>query len=82
MDHSQQNIYLKNEAWIGRPKPDQGMRHPPFMFSFIGRNGIFNTLDNPSSRICVPNKSKDIVVNVFYFDNKNKWIKNINKTYL
>ena len=58
------------------------MRHPPFMFSFIGRNGIFNTLDNPSSRICVPNKSKDIVVNVFYFDNRNKWIKNINKAYL
>ena len=35
-------------------------------------SGSFNTLDDRSGRICVANKSKDINVNVFRTDNKNK----------
>ena len=41
------------------------MRYYPFMVNLDRCNGSCNFLDDPSGRICVPNKADDINLNVF-----------------
>ena len=44
---------------------NEGLHHYPFMASLDKCNGSCNTLDDPSCRICVPNKTKHVNLNVF-----------------
>ena len=41
------------------------MRYYPFMVNLDRCNGSCSFLDDPSGRICVPNKTDDINLNVF-----------------
>ena len=42
------------------------------MISLDRCNGSCNTPDDPSGRICLPNKTEDENLNVIKYDNKNK----------
>ena len=58
-----------NEPCLARPtfinlNPIK-LPYNPFMSSIDRCNGSFNTFDDPSGRICVPNKTEDINLNVF-----------------
>ena len=61
-------ISLINEPCIARPtltdlKPDehnQGLCHYPFIVSLDICDGSGEAPDDPSSRICVPNKTEDV----------------------
>ena len=44
---------------------NRGLRYSPFMVNLHRCNGSFNTLDDPSGRIRVPNKTKEVNLNVF-----------------
>ena len=44
---------------------NQGLCYYPFMTKLDRRNESCNTLDDPSSRICVASKTDDINLNVF-----------------
>ena len=44
---------------------DQGSCHSPFMLGLDRCNGSCNTPDHLSTRICVPNKTEDLNLNVF-----------------
>ena len=66
-------ISLNNQPFINRPtitdlnldEHDQGLCHYPFML-ILGRcNGNCNAPNHLSSRICVPNKTEDLNLNVF-----------------
>ena len=46
-------------------KYNQGLRYYPFIVNLDRCNGSCNFLDDPSGRICVPNKADDINLNVF-----------------
>lgn len=46
-------------------KLHQGLCYQPFMVSLGGCHGGCNSIDDPSSRICVPNKTKDTNLKVF-----------------
>ena len=41
------------------------MHYYPFAVNLGRCNGSCNTLDGPSSRICVPNKTEDVDLNAF-----------------
>ena len=64
---------LNNQPCIARPtltdlnsdEYNQVLSYYPFMVNLDRCNGICNTFDDPSSRICVPNKTADVNVNVF-----------------
>ena len=47
---------------------------------FYKCNRSSNTLSEISARICVPNKTKDVNLSFFKFDNKKDETKNIKKT--
>ena len=40
-------------------------RYYPFMFNLDRYNGSFNTLDDPSDKICFPNETEDINLSAF-----------------
>ena len=46
-------------------KYNQRLCYYPFKVSLDRCNGSFNTLDDPSSKICVSNKANDVNLNVF-----------------
>ena len=46
-------------------KYEQGLRYYPFMANLYRCNGICNTLNDPSSTICVTNKRQNAQLNVF-----------------
>ena len=41
------------------------LHYCPHMISLDGFNGSYNTLDNPSGRLCILNKTENANVNVF-----------------
>lgn len=43
----------------------RGLCYQPFMVSLGGCHGSWNSIDDPSNRICVPNKTKDINLKLF-----------------
>ena len=58
-----------NEPCLARPtlinlNPIK-LPYDPFMSSIDRCNGSFNTFDDASGRICVPNKTEDVNLNVF-----------------
>ena len=82
---------LNNKPCMTRPtlinlNPDeynQVLHYYPFILDLDRCNGSCNSLDDTSGRICVPNKVEVVNLSVFYiYNNKNKRIKNINKTYI
>ena len=44
---------------------DQGLQYYPFMDNLDRCNRSCNTFDDPSARICVPNKKEIVDINVF-----------------
>ena len=44
---------------------DNGLCYNPYMVNLDRCNKSCNTFDNPSGRICVPNKTKSINISVF-----------------
>ena len=66
-------IYLNNQPSMARPaltdlNPDehnQGLYHYLFKVNLGGSNGSCNTLDELSTKIYVPNKTKDVNSNAF-----------------
>ena len=63
-----QNASLKNKPELidlNLDEHNQGLCHYPFIISLDRCNGIYNTVDNPSSRICVLNKTEDASLKVF-----------------
>ena len=64
---------LNNQLCITRPtlidlnsdEYNQGLRYYSFIINLNRCNGSCNTLDKPSSRMCIANKTKDINLNVF-----------------
>ena len=62
-----------NQPCTARPtfidsNPDehnQGLRYYPFIINLDRCNGSCNTLDNPSGRICGPNKTEKVNLNAF-----------------
>ena len=83
-------ISLNNQTGKTRPvlivlnsvEYNEGLHYYPFRVNSDRSNGDYNSLDDPSGSRCVPNKTGDTNVCVFKCDNKNEWIKNINKTYI
>ena len=74
---------LNNELFLAIPtlinlNPNK-LHYYPFMVNANRLNGSCNTFDDPYGGICVSNKTEDGKLNCF--DNKNKLIENINKTY-
>ena len=63
--------------------PDEyikGLHYYPFAVNLDRYNGNCNTLDHPSYKICVPNKTKDLNLHVFNMItgiNESKTIKHI-----
>ena len=65
-------ISLNNQPSINRPalinlnpnKTRQGLHHYPFIVSLDRCKGRCNTIDDPSSKICVPNKTEDVTLKV------------------
>ena len=52
----------------------------PFMISLDKCNGSYNVVDNLSTKICVPNETKDVNVKVFNMIariNQKRWVKRI-----
>ena len=49
------------------------------MISLDRCNGSFNSLDGPSGRICFPNKTKDVSLNVFNMKTRINEAKNLTK---
>ena len=62
-------MFLNNEPCLARPiligSNPYELHYYPFMISLDGCNGNCNTLDDPSVRICVSNKTKDLSLNIF-----------------
>ena len=62
-------ISLNNEPCLSRPAlfdlNSSELYYYPFMVSLDRCNGSCNTLDDLSSRIYVPNKVKDVNLNIF-----------------
>ena len=48
------------------------LHYYPFIIRLDICNGSCNTLDDSSGRIYFPNKTEDVNLNVFKYDNKNK----------
>ena len=46
------------------------LKYYPFMISLDKCSGIFNSGNDLSTKICVPNKTKDLNVNMFFDNNK------------
>ena len=70
-----------NPPTISSLHPDeysQELRYCPFAVNINRCFRSFNAVDDLSSRVCVPDKTEEICM--FLIDNKNKQIKNINKT--
>ena len=44
---------------------NQGLRYYPLMFNLDWCNGICNTSNDPSDKICVQNKTEDVNLSVF-----------------
>ena len=57
----------------------QGLRYYPLAVNLDRCDWSCNTLNDTSGRICVPKKTEDVNLGVTC-ENRNKWIKNINKT--
>ena len=63
---------LNNQSYMTRPtvinqnlyEYNLGLRYYPFMVNLNIYNGSCNTLNDPSDRICVPNKIKGIELSV------------------
>ena len=60
----------------------QWLRDYPFAINFDRYVGSCNTLDVLSNRVCVPTETENFNLLFFKYDNRNKRIKNINKTYI
>ena len=50
---------------VNADKYNQGLRYCPFIVNIDKRNGSCNTLDDIPDKICVPNKTEDIDLNIF-----------------
>ena len=78
-------MHINNELCIARPNlidfNSNELYCYPFMVSLGRCYGSCNTLDDLSSRTYVPNKIEDVNLFFFQYDNKNKLIKNSNKTF-
>ena len=74
-----------NEPCLARPtlinlNPNEPHYYP--LFLVLDRyNGNCNTFDDLSCRIYFPKITKDVNLNIFLYHNKNKWSKEISKTY-
>ena len=55
------------------------MHYYPFMINLDRCNGSCNTLDEPSGKICVPNKKEDINLYVFNMITEINETKNLTK---
>ena len=72
-------ISLTKQSLMARPtfidlnpdKYNQGLCYCLFMVKLDICNGSCNTFDYPSDRICVPNKMKNVNINVFNMIAKN-----------
>ena len=60
----------------------QELRYYMFAVNLDRCGGSYNTLDNLYSMVCVPNETEELNLHFLKSDNRNKWIQNINKTYL
>ena len=60
----------------------QWLRDYSFAINFDRYVGSCNTLDVLSNRVCVPTEIENFNLLFFKYDNRNKRIKNINKTYI
>ena len=66
-------LSLNNQPCMNRPtlidldsdEYNQGLHYHPFTINVDRCNGSCNTLDDPSHRICVPDKTEDVSLNVF-----------------
>ena len=58
---------------------NQGFRYYPLMVTLNRFNGSFNTFDDSSCRVCVPNKAEEVNVNVFNMITKIKKSKSLRK---
>ena len=58
---------------------NQGLRYYPFMVNLEKCSGGYNTLDDRSSQICVPNKTEDLNLNVFNMITKINEFKTLKK---
>ena len=70
-----------NPPTISSLHPDeysQELRYCPFAVNINRCFRSFNAVDDLYSRVCVPDKTEEICM--FLIGNKNKQIKNINKT--
>ena len=77
-------ISLNIKLCLTKPSPTElnpdKLHRYPFIFSIDRCNGSCNTFDDLSSRIYVPNKTKDVNLNIFnMITTWIKRIKNINK---
>ena len=67
-------ISLNNQPCMTRPtliglitdEHNQGLHYYQFLVNLDKRKGNYNSLDDPSNKICVPNETEDINLRVFY----------------
>ena len=77
------SISFNNQPCMTRPilidlnpdKYNQGLRYYPFMVNLDRCRGSCNTFDDPSGRICVPNRTGKVNLN-----NKNSMMTRINES--
>ena len=80
-------ISLNNQPIMTRPtlidlnldEHDQGLCHYPFMLSLDRYKGSCNAPDHLSSRICVPNKTEDLNLNVLNMTTRISQLKTLMK---
>ena len=58
----------------------KGLHCYPFVANLGSSNGNFNTLNDLSNKVCVPNKTGLNLSGLH--DYRNEWIENINKAYI
>ena len=63
--NNQPRVAIPTLIYLNRDKWNQGLCYYPFMANLDKCNGSYNTLDDTSGRIWVPNKTEDIVSIVF-----------------
>ena len=84
--HSTKCISLSNELWLVRPTLSHLNSNEldcyPFMAGLDRCSGSFNIVDDLSSRMCAPNKTEDVNLNVFNMITRNNKSKALTKHFM